>query len=283
MACVCHPGQTRSVPRAVASDASSVIGSFQRSRGHLFAQHLVALPTPASPSAWAESPARGAADWFQRGSWSQGGQAQALGCQQRSAAAVDARLRKDGRHMHTHRVFSPAPGRGRSPCWATAQQRQHVRLPRRERRRVGSAHRGAVAAVDRKTRLAGQRTADSPRCPRRLQTWAEIHLHHAHVLRESHRAPRWRTPARCAPWGQACRSPSSPLMPGNWMSSSTRSVSACCSAQASAIEPASRNAAHAGMVLHDQAQPRAEQGVVIHEQKDGSHTGKYCAQPGVAG
>src|SRR3989344_536258 len=37
-----------------------------------------------------------------------GGQAEALGRQQGGAATVDAQLRKDGRHVHTHGVFAQA-------------------------------------------------------------------------------------------------------------------------------------------------------------------------------
>ena len=41
------------------------------------------------------------------------------------------------------------------------------------------------------------------------------------------------------------------------------------------------NRAHAGVVLHDQAQPGAKQVVVVHQQKAGSHTATAPAQTGM--
>ena len=189
--------------------------------------------------------------------------------------------------MHTHRVLAQPQVAGDHLVGpAGAQQRQHIQLPRRERRRVGSAHRGAVAAVDRKTRLAGQRTADGLQdvlgarrlgqkaiCTTRTRFVDGIGRHaggHQHDARLGAGLPQQPQPVQSAHARQL-----------DVQQHQIRVGLLQCAGIGD--RAGLGNAAHAGMVLHDQAQPRAEQGVVIHKQKTGSHTGKYCAQPGVAG
>ena len=107
MACVSATrAMTQSVPRAVASDARSVIGKFCRSRATCSRSTSSRSHTGQPQRVGGITGSRGSGLVSEGVMELRGGQAQALGCQQRSAAAVDAQLRKDGRHMHTHRVLA---------------------------------------------------------------------------------------------------------------------------------------------------------------------------------